>query len=205
MHSKTKYMATIFWLLFVILPGSLCASTIYTYTSATVDISFDLTVNPDSITGGTIIDGDIAPGSFSMTYPPPPQDNAGFLLGTGPGYQSFTLSELQIGTDSGGNITSWDVTGTEFGSYPAFPGENPNDFFCEYNVSFTASGGSGPLSVDNDAGFCPSSNSALATGTWSAVGQVSGVPEPSNSVLLGSGFLGLLVLVTRRKRAAVGQ
>jgi hypothetical protein len=30
--------------------------------------------------------------------------------------------------------------GTEFGSYPVFPGGNPNDFFCEYSISFTAGG-----------------------------------------------------------------
>jgi hypothetical protein len=36
-----------------------------------------------------------------------------------------------------------------FCSYPAFEGENPNDFFCTYSA------GTGALVTDNDAGFCP--------------------------------------------------
>jgi hypothetical protein len=44
-----------------------------------------------------------------------------------------------------------DAGGVLFCSYPAFPGENPTDFFCDYSSS------SGLLTTDNDAGFCPSS------------------------------------------------
>jgi hypothetical protein len=36
-----------------------------------------------------------------------------------------------------------------FCSYPAVPGENPNDFFCTYDFN------TGTLVTDNDAGFCP--------------------------------------------------
>ncbi|GFZ52299.1 hypothetical protein JCM24511_10072 [Saitozyma sp. JCM 24511] len=36
-----------------------------------------------------------------------------------------------------------------FHSFPAFPGENPNDFYCTYSPT------SGALVEDHDAGFCP--------------------------------------------------
>jgi hypothetical protein len=36
-----------------------------------------------------------------------------------------------------------------FCSYPAVPGENPQDFFCTYSAT------DGLLVQDNDAGFCP--------------------------------------------------
>jgi hypothetical protein len=36
-----------------------------------------------------------------------------------------------------------------FCSYPAVPGENPNDFFCTYSAT------TGVLVQDNDAGLCP--------------------------------------------------
>jgi len=34
--------------------------------------------------------------------------------------------------------------------YPAVPGEDPNDFYCQYSAA------TGALTVDNDAGLCPS-------------------------------------------------
>jgi hypothetical protein len=63
-----------------------------------------------------------SPGCFRC----PPQDDLGFALGQ--------------------NDTSTDPI---FCSYPAVPGENPNDFSCTY--SFTT----GALVTDNDAGLCP--------------------------------------------------
>jgi len=202
MHSKGKYVAPICVLWSLILPGSLCADIVYTYTSSSVNISFDLTSSPDNIPSGTNIGGGIVPGSFSMTYPGPATDTAGFPLGPGSG---FSLSTLLIGTDSVVNITSWDISGSQFSSYPAVGGENPKDFFCTYSVSFTAAGGSGPLTQDHDEGLCPGSDDAVADGTWSPQNPISEVPEPHNSALLGGGCLGLLVLVTRHKRAAIAR
>jgi hypothetical protein len=62
----------------------------------------------------------------SSCYTCPPQDEAEFPLGSN--------------SDSGGVL---------FCSYPAFAGENPNDFYCDYNDQ------TGALTTDNDAGFCP--------------------------------------------------
>jgi len=50
------------------------------------------------------------------------------------------------GFSSGDNSDTNDVL---FCSYPAFPGEDPNDFFCTYNDA------TGALIEDQDAGFCP--------------------------------------------------
>ncbi|EDR01554.1 uncharacterized protein LACBIDRAFT_295588 [Laccaria bicolor S238N-H82] len=45
---------------------------------------------------------------------------------------------------------------TMFCSYPAFAGEDPNDFYCKYSAT------TGQRTQDNDAGFCP--NTAVGTG-----------------------------------------
>ncbi|KAG8863914.1 hypothetical protein FRB97_005173 [Tulasnella sp. 331] len=83
----------------------------------------------------------------------PPQDAAGFPVGT----QS----------DSGGVI---------FCSYPAFPGENPNDFFCRYNDS------TGAQVQDNDVGFCPSTatqNCPTKRGLTTKRERVAAQPQPA--------------------------
>ncbi|KAJ7260448.1 hypothetical protein B0H12DRAFT_958916, partial [Mycena haematopus] len=69
-------------------------------------------------------------GTPSCTESCPSQDGAGFPLGADPTYYS----------SSGGVL---------FCSYPAYPGENPNDFFCTYNSD------TGSTITDNDVGFCP--------------------------------------------------
>jgi len=116
---------------------------------------------------------DIAPGT--VIWGPPPEDEAGFALGD---------------TSNTGGII--------FASYPAFAGENPNDFFCDYSNS------SGALTDDNDAGFCPGTavdegNNPGTTGTGSGTftstptnpGAATTTPEPGTWSLLGAGFLGL--------------
>jgi hypothetical protein len=87
--------------------------------------------------GSAVVDSSIADkatvsgGSSSFTCPL--QDAAGFAL------ETFNTSTNPI-----------------FCSYPAFKGENPTDFFCEYSAS------TGALVTDNDAGFCPAN--AVAAG-----------------------------------------
>jgi hypothetical protein len=107
-------------------------------------------------------------------YEPPPQDLAGF-----------------------GECCTSNSGGVLFGSYPAFSGENPDDFFCTYSDS------SGHLITDNDAGFCPAN--AVSTGstpgtTASGSGSFSSnpndpggatAPEPAAWAMMGVGFLGL--------------
>jgi hypothetical protein len=99
---------------------------------ASVTPSISTSQQPSSTTvGGSIQDQATVTGPAA--YNCPPQDEAGFPLGDS--------------SNSGGVL---------FCSYPAFPGENPNDFFCNYNSS------SGVLTQDNDAGFCPAT--AVQTG-----------------------------------------
>jgi len=207
MHSKLKYVVQVtVSSIALILPSFLRADTVYTYTSSNgVDVSFDLTtINPDSIPPGTDVDADIVPGTFSMTYPAPLEDNGGFLLGDN--IFNTIPPTVEIGTNSVGDITSWDIAATQFATYPAPP--DPTVYFCDYSVAFNASGGSAllPTGGDHDAGFCPSPTGALpATGSWSASVPVSTTPEPRNSALVGGGLLGLVALVTRRKRAAIAR
>ncbi|KAF8181810.1 hypothetical protein BJ912DRAFT_906639 [Pholiota molesta] len=67
-----------------------------------------------------------SPSGVPTTYTCPPQDNGGFPLG-----------ESDV------------TTNPIFCSYPAVPGENPNDFFCTYSMT------TGVLVQDHDAGLCP--------------------------------------------------
>jgi hypothetical protein len=182
---------------FVLLPSAALASTTFTYTDTPISISF--VFNGPTLTSlapGTDITGEIT--GFSMTYPAPSEDNAAFALGVNNIVDGS--EDVQIGTDGSGSITSWTVTATLFASYPAFSGENPTDFYCNFSVSATSSGNSGTLSQDNDAGFCPGGTPGVeGIGTWSAQSQGS-VPEPQTTVLLASGLAGLIFLASLRKR-----
>lgn len=181
----------------VVLSSSLYADSVLTYSGNPITITLDTTLTQSqlsSLPSGTDITSDLV--SFTMTAPAPSQDNAGFPLA-----ENFvTPSDVQIGTDSLGNITSFDVTGTLFASYPAFSGESPTDFYCNYAVAATDTGSSGPLSLDNDAGFCPASAPVGGdVGTWSeSFSGPSSAPEPGTNALLGGGVLALLAIATRR-------
>src|SRR5579863_9561444 len=130
----------------------LCASTVYTYTGNSPS-GFTITLDLPSAIGlspGTDVSADLT--SFLTPGYPPIEDDAAFPLAD----PSTSSIVAQIGTDSLGNITSWNISESIFGSYPAFSGENPLDFFCTYSASSTsASGDQVTLTDDNDAGFCP--------------------------------------------------
>jgi hypothetical protein len=93
--------------------------------------------------------------SSNVCYQCPSEDEAGFALGES-------------------DLTSDPI----FCSYPAFPGENPNDFYCTYNPS------NGDLVTDNDAGFCPPT-AVAGTCTSSRRRRRGGVPrapQPASGV-----------------------
>jgi hypothetical protein len=78
------------------------------------------------VAGGVAGFGFARVAAYAAVYTCPPQDDGGFTLG-------------QTGT----------MNGDLFCSYPAFPGENPDDFYCLYSFA------TGALVTDNDAGLCP--------------------------------------------------
>jgi hypothetical protein len=120
------------------------------------------------------------------------QDLAGFPIGqNGPSGPATVL----IGTNAAGQITSWSISEPYFASYPAFAGENPNDFFGSYTVTTTTTGDSVALTFDNDSGFAPP---GYTTGTGS-FGAVAAVPEPSTWAMMITGFLGLGFMAYRRR------
>ncbi|KZP04963.1 hypothetical protein FIBSPDRAFT_806182 [Athelia psychrophila] len=87
--------------------------------------SFVLLAVVPSVAGAALLPR--ASGSPSCVAQCPASDGAGFPLGD----------------------TS-DTNGILFCSYPAVPGESPEDFYCDYNDT------TGALVTDNDAGLCPS-------------------------------------------------
>jgi hypothetical protein len=155
--------------------------------NALISTDFDITntagqeVTPTSDSGQT---------QGTISYSPPPEDEAGFPAGTGPGDES----------DSGAVL---------FISYPAFPGENPNDFYCTYSDT------TGALITDNDPGFCPGNavqsgtpgSTVMAGGTGlftsdpANPGAPSEVPEPASVATMGSGLAGLALAALRHRAA----
>ena len=108
--------------------------------SAPISPSISTSQQPASTTvGSSIADkATVTSGGFTC----PSQDEAGFSLG-----ESNTS------------------TNPIFCSYPAFAGEDPNDFYCTYDAS------SGALVMDHDAGFCPAT--AVGSGGASPTGTVT--------------------------------
>lgn len=109
-----------------------------------------------ALAGGVVAFG-FAGAAYSAptSYSCPPTDNAGFAVGPGSDTTSNPI----------------------FCSYPAFSGENPDDFYCTYDYN------TGALVTDSDAGFCPanavastSAATPCAAGYYSASGDDSDGP-----------------------------
>lgn len=167
--------------------GSLKADTTYDVNYNTV--TFDFTTSLSGVSLDNLSDYDIGGTITSNTFSTTTltEDEGGFPLGTGSSYSSIESGmTLLISTDGSGNLTALDLSGVYFASFPAFPGENPNDFYCTYGVP------SGSLITDNDVGFCPAS----AT-TDVDFSNASGAPEPATEAMLGAG---LMLLWTLRRR-----
>jgi len=192
-----------FGLLCLALPGSLLAEVTYSYTgtvygSYEITLSFNTVAPLTSLAPDTNISGEIS--SFTISDGsslPRSTDEGGFSLGV----HNFDVpSTVEVGTDALGNITSWDISDVYFASYPAFPGEDPTDFYCNYTVTTTNAKDSTALTKDEDAGLCPGISASTTTaGTWKPQFTGSSVPEPRTTVLLGV-VLGVLALAARRKR-----
>jgi hypothetical protein len=174
--------------------GSAQAGTVFTYTGNTITLTLDTSdvfVNmPLTTVTGTL--------TFTMPDPVPSEDTLGFALEQH-GY--LGSPNIMVGTDSLGHINAWDISQIVFGSYPAFAGEDPFDFYCTYSVSTTTSGDSVGLNADHDAGLCPGTGApSSGPGTWTGTAAAVATPEPGTYTLLGGGLVTLAAFVVRRNR-----
>ncbi len=103
--------------------------------SPTGTVTFKLYDNSAGTGTALFTDTETLAGSGS-TFTCPPTDEAGFPVGD----TDYTVDPI-------------------FCSFPAFSGEDPNDFFCKYSAT------TGTLAADNDAGFCPATAVDAGGGT----------------------------------------
>ena len=180
---------------FLVTAGTAFANT--TFTVSENGNQFIFTTNLSSVVN--LSGANISSSIVSDTFVPmsPTQDNLGFTLGS-PASQ-YSLIELASGfnlvvtTDASGTLTALTMGGVYFASFPAVPGENPNDFFCTYNAP------TGSLITDNDAGLCPAT--ATTNVDFGTQGTGTSTPEPSTFYFLSGGAALLLRKSRRRKRA----
>jgi len=185
--------------------GVASADTVYTYTGNpytdcsgtyligsscgpySLSITFDVAAGTplDNLTiyaPGSYITGDVV--TFSFTD--------GTVLNLNQG-NANALEDFVIGTDASGNITSWYIAAQEdFG--PPIGGDWGALSTCnQYNGEKDISGNTHQYPIPG------SGYNTNSCGRWSMAGTT---PEPSSSLLLSTGLLGLMALAARCKRHA---
>jgi hypothetical protein len=210
MNLRPKFVLSIglLSLLCLVLPGSLRADTIYSYTgnpytvnlgtysggTYSLSVSFDVAAGTplDSLAPDTNITADVT--SFSFT------DNHG--LSITPANLIGASDQFYVGTDSSGDITTWFVVAD--GTDAAIPG----DAFHAFSYSpFPPPFATAPYYADESQLYVisPFSDVGLAfnenlPGTWTS--SVTSTPEPSSFSLFGT-LLGLAAAAALNKCRAV--
>jgi hypothetical protein len=227
MNLRTKLVLPfgLLTLLCLMLPRSLRAQTVYTYTGNpynfcvgtyapsginnvcpnpyALSLTFDTTLTGSALDNLTLGTGNITPDVTSFSF----GDGSGFSL-TQAGATNFSAV---IATDSNGNILSWVISAQD---YPA-SGTGP------FSQGLTESGyGLGTVADDTLLeSYDGVSYGTVSNGNFTEVGgafadstqppnQISGAenwtvtttPEPSSLLLMGTGLLAVFALTTRSKR-----
>jgi PEP-CTERM motif len=187
--------------------GALCAmatqasATVYTFTAGSPSDAVENFSFTTSLSGAQLdnlsnvnITSDVTAFQFPVNFTLN-MDEAGFPIGQQNPTGDATVT---ISTNALGQITSWNISEGYFASYPAFAGENPDDFYGTYTVTTTNTGDSVTLVTDNDAGFAPPGYTT-GTGSFGPV-TTAPVPEPSTWAMLLAGIGGLGAAMRSRRR-----
>jgi hypothetical protein len=116
--------------------------------------------------------------------------------GGGPSQASTLACFVCPPADKAGVLLGHSDTSTNpiFCSYPAFPGENPDDFYCTYDAvsipflclctssNYEPEQTTGALVIDNDAGFCPGTAVGSCTRRRRNHDPLPRAPQPGASV-----------------------
>ena len=212
-------------LIFLMLPGSLQADTVYTYTGNGYTTCYGSYASSGSTCAGPYalsLTLDVyadAPSLNNLTfsritgYPAISQYIYSFSATDGTGLTRTQASpdafiSISVDTDPNRDITGWELVVESTVSSPQF--NTSTIYLWSANPRFPSS----PFVPYNDQTICYppicgstlSGGEALTSGTWTMEANVEPnhyLPEPSTFVQLCIGLLGLLVLAARRKRHAL--
>lgn len=205
MNLRAKFVFSIGWLglmYLILLPGSLRADTIYTYTGNpyntcygtyctggpyALSVKFDTTLTGSALDNLNLTDITGSISTFSFT------DANGLNLNQTNADPSNT--KFLVTTDSSGNITAWDMYAyTPTTAFLALEAASQSIYSRDVAYQYT-----NHFSTYLGYGF----NLGANPNTWTSSVTTTATPEPSTNLLFGTGILGLLALAARSKRQAL--